>query len=153
MSVSSNRPREFVDANILVYAHDASAGAKKAVAESLLTRLWETGSGATSIQVLQEFYVTVTAKVARPLTTDEATARLEEFAVWPVFSPTVTDLKSAIELAQQSRIAFWDAMIVHAAAESGCSVLWTEDLNDGQVIKGVRIGNPFAGSPVQFDEG
>ena len=139
--------REFVDANILVYAFDASAGPKQQAAQQLLERLWEGGTGCLSIQVLQEFYVSVTRKVAKPLPVEEATARVRELAAWKVFSPTADDVLSAIALHRQAKIGFWDAMILLAAAESGCDVLWTEDLNDGQLQRGVRIRNPFAGKP------
>jgi predicted nucleic acid-binding protein len=94
--------------------------------------------------VLQEFYVTVTRKVARPLPIDEATARVREFTAWKVFAPTADDVLGAIALHGRARIAFWDAMIVQAAAESGCEVLWTEDLSDGRTLRGVRIRNPFS---------
>jgi predicted nucleic acid-binding protein len=94
--------------------------------------------------VLQEFFVTVTKKVARPLPVEEAEERLREFATWRVFAPTADDVLAAIGVHAQARIRFWDAMIVLAASESGCDVLWTEDLNDGQLLRGVRIRNPFA---------
>jgi len=141
--MSADRSRAFVDANILVYAFDSSAGQKKVVAEELLARLWETGTGCLSVQVLQEFFVTVTRKVADPLAADEAAERIRELSAWKVFAPTADDVLGAIALHQRAGVSFWDAMIVHAAAESGCDVLWTEDLNDRQVIRGVRIRNPF----------
>jgi predicted nucleic acid-binding protein len=143
--MSAEPPREFVDANIIVYAFDASAGRKQGAARALLERLWDTNTGCLSIQVLQEFFVTVTKKVARPLPVEDATARIRELAAWRVFAPTVNDIVAAIGLHTQAKIAFWDAMIVVAAAESGCEVLWTEDLTDGQALRGVRIRNPFAG--------
>ena len=142
--MSGEAPHEFVDANILVYAFDASAGEKKATAERLLARLWEDGAGCLSVQVLQEFFVTVTAKVARPLKVDEAADRIRELSAWSVFAPTAEDVVAAIALHQHAKLSFWDAMVVHAAAESGCDVLWTEDLNDGQVLRGVEVRNPFA---------
>jgi predicted nucleic acid-binding protein len=138
--------REFVDANILVYAYDASAGTKNEVARELLARLWESRQGALSVQVLQEFFVTVTGKVPLPLSPGEAAERITELAAWHVFSPDAQDVLSAIDLHRQSQVAFWDAMILQAAAESGCSVLWTEDLRHGQELKGVRVQNPFAES-------
>jgi predicted nucleic acid-binding protein len=140
----NGEPAEFVDANLLVYAFDTSAGAKKRVAERLLERLWETGTGCLSVQVLQEFFVTITRKSLRRLSLDEAAARVREFAVWRVFSPTVADVLSAIALQKETQISFWDAMVVEAAVQSGCEILWTEDLNDGQVVRGVRIRNPFS---------
>ena len=93
---------------------------------------------------MQEFFVTVTRKVARPLSIDEAADRVREFATWRVFAPNASDVLAAIALHKQAQINFWDAMIVQAAAELGCDVLWTEDLNDRQVVRGVRIRNPFA---------
>ena len=142
--MSAEPSREFVDANVLVYAFDASAGKKKAVAEQLLARCWESGVGCLSVQVLQEFFVTVTKKVAHPLSLDEAAERVREFATWKVFAPTANDVLGAIALQKESKLSFWDAMVLQAAAESGCDVLWTEDLNDGQLIRGVRVRDPFA---------
>lgn len=136
--------REFVDANVLVYAFDSSAARKQQAARQLLEQLWESGTGCLSVQVLQEFFVTVTKKVATPLPVDDAKARVRELAAWRVFAPSTEDVLAAIDLHARAKIGFWDAMIVVAAAESGCDVLWTEDLGDGQVLRGVRIRNPFA---------
>jgi predicted nucleic acid-binding protein len=136
--------RQFVDANVLVYAFDSSAARKQRAARELLERLWESGTGCVSVQVLQEFFVTITKKVPKPLPADEAKARIREFSAWTVFAPTADDIVAAIDLQVDAKIGFWDAMIVLAAAESGCDVLWTEDLNDGQVLRGVQIRNPFA---------
>jgi len=142
--MSGDPSREFVDTNVLVYAFDSSAGIKQTAAKTLLERLWQTGTGCLSVQVLQEFFVTVSRRVARPLSVDDAADRIREFAAWRVFSPTVDDLLAAIALQKQARLGFWDAMVVRAAAESGCETLWTEDLNDGQTIGGVHVRNPFA---------
>ena len=72
-----------------------------------------------------------------------AAPRLYEFATWRVFAPNADDVLAPIVIHTQAKIGFWDAMIVLAAAEAGCDVLWTEDLNDGQTLRGVRIQNPF----------
>lgn len=144
--MSADAERAFVDANVLVYALDASAGAKQAAARQLVERLWDEGSGCLSVQVLQEFFVTITRKVARPLPVDEATERVREFIAWRVFAPSAGDVLAAIGLQTKERISFWDAMIVHAAVESSCDVLWTEDLSNGRVMRGVRICNPFVPS-------
>lgn len=145
--MNADAQRHFVDANVLVYAFDSSAGRKQQAAHARLERLWEDNSGCLSVQVLQEFFVTVTKKVAKPLTVEDAKARVREFGAWKVFSPTSDDVLAAIELQVQAKIGFRDAMIVLAAAESGCDVLWSEDLSDGQVMRGVRIRNPFAENP------
>ena len=135
---------EFVDANVLVYAFDTSAGVRHETAARLLERLWTSETGHLSVQVLQEFFVTVTRKVARPLPVSEAEDRVRELAAWRVFAPTADDVLAAIAAARKAKISFWDAMILHAAAESGCDVCWTEDLHHGQVWRGVRVRNPFA---------
>lgn len=142
-SMSAKTAGEFVDANILVYAFDASAGTKRAKAEQLLERLWDAGTGCLSVQVLQEFFVTVTRKVAQPISIDEASERLHEFASWNIFAPTAQDVLAAVALHKQTQLSFWDAMVVYAASELGCEALWTEDLNDGQLLRGVRIRNPL----------
>lgn len=141
--MSVDATREFVDANILVYANDASAGDKKRVASELLSRLWESRTGCLSVQVLQEFYVTVTGKLPTRMPTSEAIDRIDEWANWHVFSPTATDVVAAIRLQTRRKLSFWDAMVVQAASELGCDILWTEDLNDGQLIDRLRIRNPF----------
>ncbi len=143
-SMNGDVPREFVDANILVYAFDTSSGGKHAVAQKLLERLWDSGGGCLSVQVLQEFFVTVTRKVAKPLPVEEASDRIREFGTWNVFAPTARDVLAATELHKQTQLNFWDAMVVGAAVELGCDVLWTEDLNDGQLLRGVRVRNPFS---------
>jgi predicted nucleic acid-binding protein len=140
--MSAEAGREFVDTNVLVYAFDTSAGYKQMIAGQLLERLWESGSGCLSVQVLQEFFVIVTRKVAHPLSTDEAADRVREFTRWRIFAPGAQDILTAIALQKQMRINFWDAMVVRAAAESGCDALWTEDLS-GQVFGGVQVRNPF----------
>lgn len=136
--------REFVDANILVYAFDSSAGPKQQVANDLLRRLWDDGGGCVSVQVLQEFFVTVTKKVPKPLTVDAAADRVRELCAWHVFAPRSEEVLAAIALMQRARLSFWDAMIVEAAHQLGCSTLWTEDLTHDQVLHDVRVRNPFS---------
>ena len=63
-----------------------------------------------------------------------------------MFTPTANDVLAAIALQKQAKLQFWDAMVVEAAAELGCDVLWTEDMNDGQRLRGVHIRNPFTGA-------
>lgn len=142
--MSASTGPEFVDANVLVYAFDSSAKAKQTAARELIERLWASGTGCLSVQVLQEFFVTVTRTVAKPMPVEEAADRIREFSAWKVFAPSADDVLAAIAIHQQAEIPFWDAMIVRDAAEAQCDVLWTEDLNDGQSIRGVRIQNPFA---------
>ena len=135
--------RQFVDTNVLVYAHDTGAKAKTARAQELLSALWQSGAGCVSIQVLQEFYVTTTGKLAHRLDPESAALRVEAYSRWPLHSPDRDDLLAAIAIAKRHRLSLWDAMILRSASRLGCRVLWTEDLKDGAVLEGIRVRNPF----------
>lgn len=138
-----NADRRFVDTNILVYAHDASAGDKHMVARELIANLWDSRTGCLSIQVLQEFFVTVTRKVARPLSAEVATQIITDLSHWSVHVPDTASILQGMEIHQRYNISFWDAMIIQSAAEMGCTVVLSEDLNTGQVYEGVQVVNPF----------
>lgn len=144
MPAEVTRERAFLDTNVLLYAYDASAGDRHARAASLVGDLAQRRLAVTSVQVLQEFYVNATAKIAQPLSTQAALERIGLFSRWPTHAPTAREVISAASLAAEAQLSFWDAMIVTSAAELGCAVLWSEDLNAGQQIAGVRIRNPFA---------
>jgi predicted nucleic acid-binding protein len=135
--------RQFVDTNVLVYAHDRSAGAKHLRARALLAELWDSQTGCLSIQVLQEFYVNITRKVARPLAPAEARQIVADLGQWHIHSPTVTAVLDAIAFQQRYDLSFWDAMIVTSAIQLGCSIVWSEDLNAGQDYGGASVVNPF----------
>lgn len=134
---------EFVDTNVLLHAYDPSAGTRHEHARELVGRLGRDRLGALSVQVLQEFYVNAVTKVAEPLSPDQARDRLRILSRWQNHAPLPHDVIAATEIAQQNQLSFWDAMIVRSAAAMTCSVLWTEDLNSGQEIFGVRVANPF----------
>lgn len=133
----------FVDTNVLIYAHDLDAGEKREAAAALLRDLWEREAGLLSTQVLQEFYVNVTAKIRQPLSPATARGVMENYLSWPVQTNGPGTILFASEIQERHRLSFWDAMIVAAAAEGGAKTLYSEDLNHGQVIEGVRVQNPF----------
>jgi predicted nucleic acid-binding protein len=135
--------RRFVDTNVLVYAHDDSAGGKRDQARALVEQLWQSRDGCLSVQVLQEFFVTVTRKIAKPLDAETAKEIIADLSRWYVHVPAPDDVLAAIDIHQRAGISFWDAMIVRSAAEIGCSVLYSEDLNASQEYFGVRVENPF----------
>jgi len=135
--------RQFVDSNILVYAYDIAQGEKHTQAKALLLSLWESGLGCASIQVLQEFYVNVTRKSEFPLSPEDAAQVIHDFSDWTVHRPGIKDIISAIEMHQRHQISFWDAMILQSARQSGCGILWSEDLSDGENYAGVKVANPF----------
>jgi predicted nucleic acid-binding protein len=134
--------RIFVDSNVLIYAHDVDASAKHEVAKSVLRELWSQRSGVLSMQVLQEFYVNVTRKIASPLPKDVARLVVNSYSVWCI-ETTPAEITTAFRIEDESRIGFWDALIVAAAAKSGVLRILSEDLNAGQVIAGIPIENPF----------
>ena len=134
---------QFLDTNVLIYAHDRSAGDKHIRAKELVRELWQSGEGCLSIQVLQEFYVNVTKKVSKPLTAEVAAQIIADLSLWLVHRPGVEDILDAIRLQDRYGITFWDAMIVASAIQMGCQTLWSEDLNPGQIYDQVRVLSPF----------
>ena len=134
---------QFVDTNVLVYAYDKRDAQKQDQAKMLLRRLWQDKTGCLSIQVLQEFYVTTTRKLAHLLTLVEASQIISDFGLWRIHQPQTEDILSAIQLQQRYQLSFWDSMIVHSASQLGCTTIWTEDLNEGQLIGGCLIQSPF----------
>lgn len=132
-----------MDTNVLVYAHDTSAGEKREVAQGLVAGLWESREGCVSVQVLQELFVGLTRKVANPLPVLEAAALVEDLSAWRIHAPVPRDVLSAIELHKRVGVSFWDAMIVCSARALGCGALLSEDLNAGQSYDGVLVVNPF----------
>ena len=134
---------QFVDTNVLVYAHDRTAGSKHDSARQLVHELWRSRRGVVSTQVLQEFYVTVRKKVAVPLSREEARELIVDFRSWRVVVNDEHSILDAIELEERFRISFWDALIVQAAITSGADVLYSEDLNAGQTYGTVTVVNPF----------
>lgn len=135
--------KQFVDTNILIYAHDQDAGDKRARAAAILRELWETHTGILSIQVLQELFVNVTRKIARPLSLATARGLIAAYRVWQIEVPTVDTVLHAAEIQERYRLSFWDAMIVATAVSGRAEVLLSEDLSHGQIIEGVRVQNPF----------
>jgi predicted nucleic acid-binding protein len=141
MSEKTMPARSFFDTNVLIYADDKDAPAKQRKALDLIVEHRRTRSGVVSLQVLQEYFVTVTRK----LRVDAAIARrkVELLSEFDVASPEVGDILAAIDLHRLHGFSFWDALILRAAKQAGCSVLFSEDMQDTREIDGVRIVNPF----------
>jgi predicted nucleic acid-binding protein len=133
----------FLDANILVYAHDVSAGTKHAVARELMGGLWERGGGVLSTQVLQEYYVIVTQKLPRPIEVSVAEKVISDLLNWEIVVNDGQSILGAIQLQKRYRYSFWDSLIIHAALQGGAKTLMSEDLSAGQKIRGTTIENPF----------
>lgn len=133
----------FVDTNVLLYAHDPSAGEKQVIAARLLAGLWETRSGMVSPQVLQEFLVNAVRKLKTPVTLARARDIVRTYGVWVTRDTGVTDILRACELMELTGYSFWDSLIVASAEASGAHTLYTEDMQHGHRIAGLKIRNPF----------
>lgn len=135
--------RVFVDSNVLVYAHDSGAGERHAMARDLVLQLWRDRAGVISTQVLQETYVNLRYKAARPIAADEAGELVSEYLAWDVIVNDGASVVEAIRLEARYQISFWDALIVAAANAGGVATLLSEDLSHGQLYGAVTVRNPF----------
>ncbi len=133
--------RSFFDTNVLVCTDDKAFPAKQRRAVELLAEHRRERSGVVSLQVLQENFVTVTRK----LHVDAAIARrkVELLAEFDVAAPDLADILAAIDLHRLHGFSFWDALILRAAKQSGCTVLLSEDMQHLSRVEGIRIENPF----------
>ena len=133
--------RSFFDTNVLVYADDKAAPAKLRRALELVAEHRRAGTGVVSLQVLQEYFVTVTRKLG--VDARIVRRKVELLAEFDVAAPDVADILAAIDLHWLHGFSFWDALVLRAAKQSGCGVLLSEDFQESREIDGVRVVNPF----------
>lgn len=144
---SSMSVNVFVDTNLLVYVRDRAEEEKQRLAAEWMAALWDTRRGRLSIQVLQEYYVTVTRKLDPPRTLDDARGDVLSLRAW---EPVVMDegiLEDGWTVQDRYGFSWWDSLIVAAAARSGSRWLLSEDFQDGQEVFGLTVVNPFAHEP------
>jgi predicted nucleic acid-binding protein len=134
----------FLDTNVLVYA--VSSAEHEAGKSRRALELVETSDFGLSAQVLQEFYVTVTRKIKKPLAPELAVALMDQYRVFPVVATDYPLIVSAVELSLRYGVSYWDGAILAAAEALEAPVLYTEDLNHGQSYGAVRAMNPFLGA-------
>ena len=137
--------RVFLDTNVLVYA--AVGTGKDEPKRHRALALIESEDFATSAQVLQEFYVTVVKKAARPLSSEQAIEWIEQLTAFPCYVINHQLVRIAIEQSVRYQISYWDAAVLSAARALGCRTLYSEDLNDGQQYEDVTVVNPFKSRP------
>jgi predicted nucleic acid-binding protein len=136
----------YLDTKVLIYLFDKDSPNKAAVARQLYSRLVREKSGLVSVQVLQEFFVTLSKKFTVTLSPDDVEKEVRDLSVLlKVIETDVALVLDSITLSRRYRLSFWDGLIIQAALRGGASVLYTEDLQDGQVIDALTIKNPFAG--------
>ena len=133
----------FVDTNILIYAHDSSAGVKRDRARQLLDHLWTTGQGVLSTQVLQELCVNLRRKVKPPLPVDEIRRLVQDYLSWEIVVNGPESVIQALEIEARYQISYWDALVLQAAESAGAATLYSEDLAAGQKYGAVRVVNPL----------
>jgi predicted nucleic acid-binding protein len=133
--------RVFLDTNILVYAQDAAVPEKQSKSREIISQLAESGDGVISTQVMQEFFVAATRKLSvEPIV---AKGVLKTFAVFEIVQISTDLIHEAIDCSILNQLSFWDSLILAAAASAGCSTVFSEDLNPGETILGLKIRNPF----------
>jgi len=131
----------FVDTNILIYCIDNHYPKKKSISRELIAKLFEDNSGIISTQVLQEFYYAAVNKLRSDhKIVKELLKSFEDFEIVQI-NPAI--IYNAIDCSITNKISFWDALIISAAKSANCNKLFSEDLNNGQIINGVEIVNPF----------
>lgn len=133
----------FVDANVLLYTRDPRDRAKQERADAWLDLLWREGRGRTSIQVLSEFYYNATRKLNPAALPEDAWLRVEKYFAWRPQPIDVPLLRRAREIERRWRLSWWDSLIVGAAQLQDCTLLLTEDLQDGAVFGTVTVRSPF----------
>lgn len=142
-SVKTEEGKVFFDTNILIYSVDESDLQKKETAAKLINDAVAAGNGMISTQCLQEFFNVAQKKLG--LTKKAAKEYVKFFANnLPVATISVPLILSAIDISIKNKLSFWDSLIVSAANNAGCATVYSEDLNDQQIIGGSKIQNPFA---------
>jgi len=132
-------PKGFIDTNVLVYQLDKRDPAKRDACRGLVRELVTRGEAVISTQVLQEFYVVCATRLKlKPLVVK---GLIHNFENMELVTTGADLIKEAIDISLQNDISFWDALIVVSAESARCKYLYTEDLNEGQVIRNVRIQN------------
>ncbi len=136
----------FLDTNIFAYTFDVRAAPKRERARELVGRARDDRSAIISYQVVQECLHFLTRKLATPMTQVEAHEFLTRtlMPICKVF-PDEALYAGALSIASETGWSFYDSLIVSAAVAGDCAVLYTEDLQHGRTIRGMKIQNPFVG--------
>ena len=133
----------FVDTNVLVYARDASEPEKQPLAAEWVAHLWRSQTGRLSIQILNEYYVTVTQKLKPGMSVEEAREDVRNLMLWRPVPLSTTLVEQAWSVQDRHGASLWDALIIAAAQIARCPYLLSEDLQDGQDLDGVKVVSPF----------
>jgi predicted nucleic acid-binding protein len=136
--------RVLVDTNVLVYAYDRSQPEKQQQALAVLDQLAQDDAGALTTQILAEFFVTVSRKLAAPLSVADAYTRIENLLLaWTVFETSALVVLEAARGVRDHQLSYWDAQIWATARLFQLPVVLSEDFATGSTLEGVRFVNPF----------
>ncbi len=133
----------FIDTNILIYAHDPKTGVKHSRARKLVEKLWDSGEGVLSTQVLQELCINLRRKTVTPLPPNEIRGLIQDYLSWEIVINSPEAVLQALDIEARFKISFWDALILQAAESSGAAILYSEDLATGQKYGSVRVVDPL----------
>jgi len=136
----------FVDVDILIYAHDRSAGIKHLRAQMLLEQLWASGWGVISTQVIEELCINLCRNAVNPLPIEEVCLLIRDYSAWEVVSTTPTSIQEALDIVLRHKVPFQDALILEAAERSGASILYSEHLASMPRYGSVQLVNPLIDS-------
>lgn len=152
-SDEEGRPPVFVDSNVLVYNRDKFESEKQTRAREWLQALWESRLGRVSVQVLEEYYVTVTRKLDPGLAVREARSDIRALGAWNPVAIDHSLLPAAWDIQDRYGFSFWDSLILAAARRLNCGYVLTEDLQHGQDVEGLKIADPFERPPSKILNG
>jgi predicted nucleic acid-binding protein len=133
----------FFDTNILVYANDSAEPRKQEIARNLIKNTLTDHRAVISVQVLSEFWVTVTQKIKNPLPESVAEKELELFELMDIIDIRLSVFQDALKMKKLFSLSFWDSLILSAADSANCKIVYSEDMQNGQIISNMRIVNPF----------
>lgn len=131
----------FLDTNILCYLYDSRDVAKQNSAQKIFSNLLTSYDIEISTQVLQEFCNVCLNKIHIP--NNKVQDYIKLFSQLPVHLNNSWTISNALTISNETQFSFWDSLILSASEESKCTILLSEDLNDGQIVHGVKIVNPF----------
>ena len=141
----------FVDTNVLVYAQDLATADKHVCARNWLRALWIGRAGRVSTQVMHEFYAVATRRLRPPMPTGDARIEVQRYQRWHPWLVDFATIETAWGIESRYQLNYWDALMVAAAQQQGCTLLLTEDLQHDQRIDSLRIVNPFVVGPEILD--
>jgi predicted nucleic acid-binding protein len=142
----------FVDTDILIYAHDRSAGVKHLRAQMLLEQLWTSGWGVISTQVIEELCIHLCRNAANPLPIDEVCLLIRDYSTWEVVPNTPASIQEALDIVLRHKLPFMDALILGAAERSGAAVLYSEHLAATPRYGAVKVVNPLIDATTPITE-